>query len=266
MSYSIKVVIRLDKTTKSTNEAPVCLRIIKDRQTMYRTIFKLKPELWDKKNSNVRKAHPNSNELNTLITSKKSDIEKEFLLLNIAKDEKGVGALRNKIQNKTSLDLFQYAENYIQQIYSSENYSLYKKYKSVIKKLKDYTKKDILPIGNINIEFISKYEIYLSTQLKNNKNTITVNMKVISKLLGDIYKSYKLDSSNNPFKDYKFKSQPTDRAFLIEEEIKRIEALKFTPINQLYDARDIFLLECYTGLRISDLLTLKWKNYNGEKS
>ncbi|WP_394353447.1 site-specific integrase [Dysgonomonas hofstadii] len=32
--------------------------------------------------------------------------------------------------------------------------------------------------------------------------------------------------------------------------------------NRAYDAKDVFLVECYTGLRISVILNLRWKNYN----
>lgn len=34
----LKVVIREEKLAKSTNEAPVCLRITKDRRTTYKTL------------------------------------------------------------------------------------------------------------------------------------------------------------------------------------------------------------------------------------
>ena len=43
----IVAVIRREKLSKSTNEAPVCLRIIKDRKVMYKTLFHVSPEFWD---------------------------------------------------------------------------------------------------------------------------------------------------------------------------------------------------------------------------
>ena len=40
----IVTVIRREKLSKSTNEAPVCLRITKDRRVMYKTLFHVSPE------------------------------------------------------------------------------------------------------------------------------------------------------------------------------------------------------------------------------
>lgn len=36
--------------------------------------------------------------------------------------------------------------------------------------------------------------------------------------------------------------------------------LRFKVHSPLYDAREVFLFECFTGIRISDILTLKWKS------
>lgn len=55
-----KTVIRLDKLSKSTKEAPVCLRITKDRKVMYQTLLHLNPIYWDAKEQCVRKQHPNA--------------------------------------------------------------------------------------------------------------------------------------------------------------------------------------------------------------
>lgn len=61
----IVAVIRREKLSKSTNEAPVCLRIIKDRKVMYKTLFHVSPEFWDDKNRCIKKQHPNAEILNT---------------------------------------------------------------------------------------------------------------------------------------------------------------------------------------------------------
>ena len=98
MSYSINAVIRLDKFSKTRNEAPVCIRIIKDRQISYKTIFKINPEFWDDKNQKVKKSCPNSNEKNAVIAKNIADIEKEVLLIGMSTNEYGVNSIRNKIR------------------------------------------------------------------------------------------------------------------------------------------------------------------------
>lgn len=267
MSYSIKVIIRLDKTSKVTNEAPVCLRITKDRKMTYKTLFRIKPEYWDIKNSRVKKSYANANELNAWISKEMADIDKEVLMINLSNSNSGIDTIRNKIKNNMSLDFFEYADNYIQDLHKNGKISLYKRYKTAIDKFKRYVKKETLPISNFSSDLLKNYETYLSTNLKNQNNTITANLKVLSKLIGDIYREYKLDNYYNPFYSHKYKSNETEREYLIEEEIDKIINLKFTPINPLYDAKQIFLFESFTGLRISDILTLKWKNFeNGEIS
>lgn len=264
MNYSCKVTIRPEKKSKVTNEVPVCLRIIKDRQITYKTIFKINPSFWDAEKCCVKKSHPNSNEFNASISKEKAELEKEILLLNLAQETQGVSAIRNKIQKRTSLDFFHYADKYIEEVETRGNYSTYKKNKTVIWKLKNYLGKETLPISNISIDFIKKYEQYLSDSLGNNRNTITVNLKAIAKLLKEIYKQYELDESLNPFRKYKFKREKSNRPYLTEEELNKILNLKIRIRNPLYDAKDIFLIESYTGLRISDILCLKWKNYSGD--
>ena len=67
-----KVMIRLEKLAKSTNEAPVCLRITKDRKTMYKTLLHIDPKYWDVKGQCVKKQHPNAELLNATIARKKA--------------------------------------------------------------------------------------------------------------------------------------------------------------------------------------------------
>lgn len=90
-------------------------------------------------------------------------------------------------------------------------------------------------------------------------------MKALAKLVRDIYKNYDLDETSNPFRKIKFKREQTDRVYLEVEEVQKILKLRFKRHSPLYDAREIFLFECFTGIRISDILTLKWKNVTDEE-
>jgi len=264
MNHTIKVVIRLEKKSAVTNEAPICLRIILDRKTTYKTLFKIKPEFWDEKKVIVKKSHPNASEYNAKISKEKNDLEKDILLMDMSEKRLTIDSIRRKINNPISTDFFDYAQKYVEGLYKVGNASLYKRYNTVVSKFKRYLATDKLPIKNFTAKTVLDYEKFLSETLMNKNNTITANMKVLSKLVKDIYKEYRLDQYSNPFIDYKFKSDETTRNTLDKEEIIRIMNLKFVPSNPLYDAKQVFLFECFTGIRISDILTLKWKNLEGE--
>jgi integrase/recombinase XerD len=264
MSYSIKVVCRISKKSGVTSEAPICIRITKDRKSTYKTLYKIKPEYWDEKKGLVRKSHPNANELNANISKEKLAFEKDVLNIKLAEKSFNIDAIRSKINYQISTDFFDYAQKYLEGLNKVGNASLYKRYKTVITKFKNFLQIENLPIGNFSQELVLKYEKHLIGTLKNQNNTVTANMKVLSKLVGDIYREYRLDSIDNPFNSYKYKSDETERNHLSSEEIKRIKSLKIGISNPLYDAKQVFLFECCTGIRISDILTLRWKNLNGE--
>ncbi|MEI3341132.1 MAG: hypothetical protein V8R52_02215 [Coprobacter fastidiosus] len=70
------------------------------------------------------------------------------------------------------------------------------------------------------------YEHHLATVRKNKPNTIAANMKIIGKLVNDLYKEYRLDPTLNPFTYYKKRYVPVDRVFLDETEVAAIEKLE----------------------------------------
>lgn len=262
----IKVVLRKEKLSAKTGEAPVCLRITKERRHQLITLFSIDPIYWDEKKSRVNNKHPNSDVLNLKISSQKASTEQEICMLELNDPSSSVGidTIRNKINNRTSFDLFEYADKYIEQLYKEEDHASYKKHKTVIKKLRAYVKSDTLPIKSITPSFIKAYEKYLIDEVGNSTNTITVNLKTISKLISDIYRCYNLDETTHPFRNIKLKQERVSKDYLEKEEFKRIRDLKIRAVSPLYDAREIFIFECYTGLRISDILCLKWKNIQEE--
>lgn len=259
-----KLVLKSDKLAKSSNKAPICLRITKERRSFYRTILHVEPEYWDAKNERVKKQHPNVVELNALLDKRVSEIKKEISLVEITDDEASISVIRNKLDNRTSFDVFEYADKEMELMFKRGQHATYKKYKSVIKKLKAYVKKDALPIKNVTLEFVKQYENHLLNEIKNNRNTATVNLKALARLVNDIYRNYDLELNRNPFyKKFKMKREQTDRVYLEADEVKKIEKLRLRSRYRTYDAKDVFLVECYTGLRISDILNLRWRNYNG---
>ncbi len=70
----------------------------------------------------------------------------------------------------------------------------------------------------------------------------------------------------NPFLRFKLKWQQVKKEFLTEEELLKIENVKLEKNSQKDHHRNMYVFAAYTGgLRISDILQLRWKNFDGEK-
>jgi integrase len=64
----------------------------------------------------------------------------------------------------------------------------------------------------------------------------------------------------NPFRNYKAKSEPTNRQYLTYEEVQRIEKLDLSGNTKLEEARDMFLFYVYTSISYSDAKSLTKEN------
>ena len=256
-TVKFKTVIRLDKLSKSTNEVPVCLRITKDRKTTYKTLIHVHPRCWNSKEQCVVH-HKNADILNAIISQKRAQIERETCLLTLQQEDLSIVSIRNKI-NSASSDFFEFAKKYCEAT-KHRSYCTYQRVKSIVKKLREFHGDSCLSIKHINEDFIKRYEYHLAHNIGNSRNTIAISMKFISKIVSDIYKDLELNEETNPFKKLKYQFEPGSRQYLTAEEIVKIRDLPIPADSPLYNVREIFIFECYTGLRISDILTLKWEN------
>ncbi|MDR2953821.1 MAG: site-specific integrase [Prevotella sp.] len=254
--------MRYEKISKKKQDAPVVVQIYRDGEKTQKTIFRIKPEYWDEEKQQVRKSHPNSTEKNLQI--KKAIIDCEELAFNTVRvnAESGVNQIRNNIHQKASSDFFEFVDFQLEELENKGSISLYFKDKAIMKKFEIFLGKRKLPINKFNSGLINRYEKYLLTEIGNCRNTVTSNMKRLSKYLRLIYKKYRLDITQFPFQDYKMITEKTERCYLSLKELSQIIELEYTPNNERYDAREIFLFESLTGTRIGDILKLKWRNYN----
>ena len=256
--FKFRTVLRLEKLSKTTNEAPVCLRITKDRKSTYKTLLHVSPSCWDAKGQCVIR-HPNADLFNAVISRKRAEIEREACLLTLSGNEVSIGAIRNKINDHMAMDFLEYAYRHCRSL-MAEKYGTYLRLRSVLNKLRGFVGAGGLPVRDITEDFIRRYEHYLSSEVGSSRNTIAMSMKFISKILGAIYRQYELDETANPFRKIKFHFEPSSRQYLLAEEVAAIRDLPLKTGGALDQAREIFIFECYSGLRISDILTLRWEN------
>ncbi len=264
MAYSITPILRKDRVNEKTGEFPLVIRTTIDRKHDYCTIDKIKLEDWNAEKLEVRKSHANYAVLNTRITTEKARrqrIANEVVLYYEGEDK--IEEFRRRINKKThSGDFFEFVQELNEDLYVQRPYATYKRYVSVVNKFKAFYKKDKLPVGSFKIELIRKYDSHLIKSLGNVQSTITSNMKVLSFYLRQFYIKHEIDLVKFPFIHYEMKGTDFKPTFLEIHEIQNIKNVVLVPSNPLREVRRVFLFECYTGIRIGDILRLKWESLN----
>jgi integrase len=64
----------------------------------------------------------------------------------------------------------------------------------------------------------------------------------------------------SPFANYKLKTEPTNRMYLTKNEFEKLYSMRNSMSEKLNNVLDYFLFSCLTGLRFTDIETLKKKH------
>ena len=261
---SVTILLK-DNKVNEKGEKPLYIRIIKGRQTKFISIgIKVHPDLWNKDKLRVKSQFPNSARVNAFIAKKLSDAE--CLSLDLETKHKNVSSLRIKeaLIGKSSVSLINYMENDLTDIKANGKIGSYKKVKAILQKLKTYLQgKDIL-FHDFDLVFLKKYERYLRDDLGNSTNTIHTNLKTFRKIFNDAVREDIIEPSDNPFSKFKLSLEKTKKEYLTEDELAEIENLILKEDSKVFHHRNIYVFASYAGgVRISDLLQLKWQNYDG---
>lgn len=262
---TVSIIYRKDKLNKK-GEAPIHLRIIKDRKINYiSTGIMVTEDLWDEKNNRIRGKHKNSARLNSFISNKFTELQDQvFEHDTISKSLTG-RQLRDKIYGKKATDFFTFADEAVEKYLRSGKIGTYDKNCSIIKKLKVYAKERPLAFQEITPEFLINYEKYLKEHHHNGTNTVYKDFKFIRRLFNDAYSQDLIEHQIIPFNKYKMKTEKTQRSYLTEDELILIETLELTPGTRIELHRDMFVFAAYVGgLRVSDVLQLQWKHFDGK--
>lgn len=263
---SLKIILKNNKIN-SNGEVPLYLRIIKDRKTKFISLgISIDPKHWNEKNNVIKKSHPNSARINNLLAQKISEAQNIVVELETNSKYVPPKTIKQAILGKSSTSFIEYANLYISSNETKLAYGTLKRFKSVIAKLKTYIGKNDLTFDDLTIYFLKMYEEYLRNELNNQTNTIGSNMKVLRRIINEAINDDIIPYEKNPFLKYKIKLSATTRDFLTEEELTNLENLTLVEGSQIYHHRNIYVFAAYAGgLRISDILFLKWSNYDGER-
>jgi site-specific recombinase XerD len=262
---TLKLVLRKDKK-KQNGQMPICLRITKNRKSNYIFLgYSINPKSWDNKSSKVKPSHPNSARLNSFLFHKLTEATDIALELETRNVYMSISKLKRSILGKGQESFIDYFQLYLKTTKEKNLISTYKKGKSILDKILTYQKGKALYFRDIDASWLKKYDHYLKTEMNNSINTVHSNLKVVRKLFNDAIKEGVIAKDLYPFNNYKLEwSKKQVKEYLEESEIVSLLELKLERGSKMDTYRNMFVFSCYSGgLRVSDLLLLKWHMFDG---
>ena len=194
---------------------------------------------------------------------------------------------RGIIKAKEKLELFDFIVQYIDQADSGKHLNLQtgkpigaatiQTYRQTLMLLKEFSRirKWHLKFDDMNPEFHKEFVHYLSTEYispesgKSFKpNSIGKHITNIKTFLSNAFERKLTTNQDFRLKGFKVIKEDVDSIYLNKEEINVFENIQLAKNSYQEKARDLFVIGCYTGLRISDLKRLSMshiKHTNGER-
>mgnify|MGYP001371831010 FL=1 len=132
------------------------------------------------------------------------------------------------------------------------------RYERTVTYLSEYMKKDYrisdIPIRELDQAFITGFEHFIKTEKACAQNATVKYLKNLKRITRIALANKWMDT--DPFFDIQFKYTPTNREFLVEEEIRLLLEKEFS-IPRLEVVRDIFVFCCFSGLAFTDVQHLR---------
>lgn len=208
----------------------------------------------------IRSSHPDHQRINKHIEAKINqakdvitELEDEGRLINAR-------TIKAKMLEFKTHDFFKYVENDLKEFQKNGNVGTYKKYKSVVKSLKDFTKTETLSFEEIDLVFLNRYQTYLKDDEKE-QTTIHGYLSKIRSIFNKAIREGHIQLNDNPFITYRIKQGTPHKDRLTIVEIEKIESLEYPKNSLIWHVRNAFLFSFYNaGIRISDILQLTWDN------
>lgn len=129
-------------------------------------------------------------------------------------------------------------------------------YKTLFNNLDKY--KTGVRVTDIDYQFVVSYDRWLrSSGLAT--NTRISRLRLLRAVLNEARKRDIVTS--NPFDRFRIQQMVSKKGYVTKEQLRTLESMKLKGFDDI--VRDAFLVGCYTGLRFSDITTLRQSHING---
>ena len=261
---SVKLYPRLDKPNQA-GEVPIYLRVTKDRKSRYVALgVYIQPGDWNAQTGKVKPGATNAIQINYYLATKEA--EAESIALEMETRSKYVSSIdiKSRIMGKPPADFFAFAEKYGESMRTEWSVGNYRKFLSVLTKLRTYNHAKPLHFDEVNVAFIRDYQSYLLEELGNKLNTIHANLKVLRRVIMEAIIEELIPYEKNPFLRIKMKAEKSHRLYLLDEELGKLKKVQLPTNSKIQCHRDMYLFSATAGgIRISDMLMMRWLNFDG---
>lgn len=262
-SFGVKLFLKAGRL-REDGTAMIYARIRLDRNTKMEltTNKSVAPKYWHESGMVVK--HPDAKQINKHLDAFKNKINQAYSELYIAQQEITLEAIKAIVlgqpvtQKHTLLSVAQEHDRHFKSMLGTK-YSAgsYKNYKTTLKYLIEFipihANKPDIPLAAVTYKFCEAFFVFLTTVKNCHTNGANKQLQRLKKIVNYAIKLGYIQS--NPMASYTLEFEPVNKVALTQSEIERISRLDLQRVT-LREVRDMFLMQCYTGLSYADLKRL----------
>ena len=212
----------------------------------------LSPDEWDNATKTVTRKRKDYVTVNNDIDKLIEQLREQEYGLSREQQSYDLDDLKKRFEKPAFTSFIEFAKLQVEARRNSVSKETIEKQLRHIEKLKEYAEKDV-KFSDIKYAFLEGFRNYLFNEDKDG-NTVHDYFKRLGAFANMAIKHGYM--KENLFKELKPPSVPTKRQVITDKELDLLEKLKFNNKDKTEESwertRDLFLFQCYTGLRFSD--------------
>ena len=230
---------------------------------------KINEKHWHKKKQRLKRSCSDAFNVNSYlekIDTTAKDIYYKFKMDGFSPTTKQFKeSIFNKLNGvNTTLTFYDFVEAFIKRSENTKKPATIKEYIYTINDLKVFEKQNRRRIewDTLDMQFYDEYMDYQLNIKGNSHNLFGKRIKTLKTFLNDA--TIRGNNIHLMYKGFKVTVKDSDNIYLTEDEIKRMYKLDLSDNEKLEEVRDLFVVGCRTGLRYSDLVTIRKENISKE--
>lgn len=255
------------------------------KKLKYSTGFKACYDDWDFNRQRIKSNKSllvNAREVNNLLNFIDTSLTKEyskFISEQLEVTNELLKSYLDKLLNKNTIEItsdknitfIEFAYELLENKKKRITIETYKSYRQTLIKLEMYSKVNRTPINfnSFDKKFVNLFSTFLEEYYDHQQNSLSKHFKNLKTYLIEAVNRGLISNSNFIVKDFCFPTEDTTAIYLTEKELQKMFDADLSQNRTMELARDIFLIGCYIGQRVSDyngltendIITLKGVKY-----